>query len=241
MIALYIVCIVLILYLVYTIIPTLFMRFFSWGVLNKVRVPGKLALTFDDGPDPNYTPKLLDLLQRYHAKATFFVVGEFAEQYPDLVRRMVREGHEVGTHHYRHLSTWLLTPVDVKRQCYWASEVVQRITGQKPYYYRPPWGHLNLFSYWSAKPFRLVIWSAILGDWNIRLGSERLLKRLRRRSRDGAIIVLHDCGKTPGAHPNAPGNMLVALEQFLEEKQNAYDFVTIRELDPMQKELIARS
>lgn len=217
------------------------MRLFSWGVLTKGNAPGKLALTFDDGPDPNYTPRLLDLLNNYQAKATFFVIGEFAEQYPDIVRRMVREGHEVATHHYRHLSNWLLTPVDVKRQCYWAGKVVEKITGKPPVYCRPPWGHLNLFSYWSAKPFRLVIWTAILGDWNLGLGSERLLKRLRRRSRDGAIICLHDCGKTPGAHPRAPGNMLVALEQFLEETCNKYRFVTITELDPAKKRVSVQS
>lgn len=232
----YILGVLLVLYIIYTLVPTFLMRLFSLGVINKLHVPGKMALTFDDGPDPDYTPRLLDLLKEYNAKATFFVVGEFAEQYPDIVRRMVSEGHEVGTHHYRHLSTWLLTPVDVKRQCYWASKVVERITGQLPVYYRPPWGHLNLFSYWSAKPFKLVIWSAILGDWSLRLGSERLLGRLRRRSRDGAIIVLHDCGKTPGAHPNAPGNMLKALKPFLEEMHNRYEFVTIRQLETAQKE-----
>ncbi|WEG12545.1 polysaccharide deacetylase family protein [Pullulanibacillus sp. KACC 23026] len=222
---------VLILYIIYTLLPTFVMRLFSLGVLNRSSVPGKMALTFDDGPDPEYTPQLLDLLAEYQAKATFFVVGEFAEQYPDLVRRMVNEGHEVGTHHYRHLSTWLLTPIDVKRQCYWAGQVVEKITGQAPYYYRPPWGHLNLFSYWTAKPFRMVIWTAILGDWNLGLGSERLLKRLKKHARNGAIICLHDCGKTPGAHPNAPANTLKALKPFLEEYHHRFKFVTIRELD----------
>lgn len=232
----YILGVLLVLYIIYTLIPTFVMRVFSLGVLNRVHVHGKMALTFDDGPDPDYTPRLLDLLKEYQAKATFFVVGEFAEQYPDLVRRMIHEGHEVGTHHYRHLSTWLLTPSDVKRQCYWASKVVERITGQQPTYYRPPWGHLNLFSYWSAKPYRQVIWTAILGDWNIRLGSKRLLERLRKSAKDGAIICLHDCGKTPGAHPNAPANMLTALKPFLDETHQHYQFVTIKELERSKKE-----
>jgi peptidoglycan-N-acetylglucosamine deacetylase len=233
--------IILVLYIIYTLVPTIIMRSFSLGLINRLAVPGKVALTFDDGPDPDYTPRLLDLLKRFNAKVTFFVVGEFAELYPEIVQRMVDEGHEVGTHHYRHLSTWLLTPKDIKRQCYWAANVVEQITGKRPVYYRPPWGHLNLFSYWASKPYRQVLWSAILGDWNIGLGKDRLLARLRRSLRDGALIVLHDCGKTPGAHPNAPGVMLQALEPFLEEATKTYQFVTIRELDPKNKRMLAQS
>lgn len=236
-----IVLVVLFLYILYTLIPTLLMNVFSLGIINRLSVPDKVALTFDDGPDPDYTPQLLDLLSKYKAKATFFVIGEFAGQYPDLVKRMVQEGHEVGTHHYRHLSNWLLTPLDVKRQCEWASHTVKKITGQSPVYYRPPWGHLNLFSYWSARPYRIVIWSAILGDWNIKLGSDRLLKRLRKSIHGGAIICLHDCGKTPGAHPNAPENMLKALQPFLEENYQKFEFVTIRELEHANNQRVRES
>ena len=225
-----IIVIVVLLFLVYAVLPTVIMRVFSLGVFNKSTVPGKIALTFDDGPDPQHTPRLLTLLHKYHVKATFFVVGEFADNHPEIIKRMVQEGHSIGIHHYRHKSNWFLTPWQTKYQCERTAEVIEKITGRSPVYYRPPWGHMNLFAYFVARPYKLVTWSEILGDWSLKLGSDRLYERLHRSLYDGSIIVLHDSNQSPGADEGAAGIMIDTLEDFLSEVDGRFDFITIDEL-----------
>ncbi|MGV3487409.1 MAG: polysaccharide deacetylase family protein [Tuberibacillus sp.] len=227
MFVLYIIGVIATVFIIYSLLPTLLMRGLSIGVFNRSGVKGKLSLTFDDGPNPLYTPRLLDLLKQYHIKATFFVVGSFAEQNPELLKRMDQEGHEVGIHHYKHTSNWLLSPFAAHREVAKTAEVIENIIGKKPHFYRPPWGHLNLFSSWARRPYRLVIWSAILGDWNKKVGKVRLEKRIRNSVKDGAIIVLHDNDQTPGADAGAPEIMLGALQDVLKDVHDKFDFVTV--------------
>jgi len=245
MILLIAICVIAIFFILYSLLPTIIMRGLSIGVFNRCDVKEKIALTFDDGPHPLYTPRLLDLLKKYHVQATFFVVGSFAEAHPELLKRMVSEGHEVGIHHYRHTSNWLLTPFASRREVRKTAEVIEKITGQSPRFYRPPWGHLNVFSSWSRRPYVLVIWSHILGDWNKKVGRKRLESRIRQSIRDGAIIVLHDNDQTPGADEGAPEIMLDALQEVLKDVYDRFQFVTVsalydesrgkeRHLPPMQ-------
>ncbi|QDH20027.1 polysaccharide deacetylase family protein [Saccharibacillus brassicae] len=201
----------------YAFIPGLISRIFGFRAFRKGKSGTELALTFDDGPDPRYTAQLLDLLKRYGAKATFFVVGSHAAQHPELLRRMQAEGHAIGIHNYVHRTNWLMRPGSVRKQVNRTNEVIERVTGQRAIYYRPPWGIVNLFDLVGRHELKLVLWSGIFGDWRKRLGEERLLKRLRRKMRGGEVLVLHDCGATLGANDKAPENMLRALERFLEE------------------------
>ncbi|MFC7394926.1 polysaccharide deacetylase family protein [Scopulibacillus cellulosilyticus] len=212
---------------IYSIIPTLVIRAFSIGIFKSAHIKNKAALTFDDGPNPSYTPRLLDLLKSHGIKATFFVVGENAKAYPEIISRMHREGHTIGTHHYRHISNWLLTPREVKEQCRLAAETIEMITGKRPVYYRPPWGHLNLFVNWASRPYKIIMWSAILGDWRYKLGKDKLKQRLHKSLHEGAVIVLHDSGQNIGADQLAPEMMLQALEEFLQEKNDKIEFVPI--------------
>ncbi|GGE34205.1 polysaccharide deacetylase familiy protein [Pullulanibacillus camelliae] len=229
----FILCIALIilcLFLLYAILPTVIMRTFAIGLFKQSTVKGKVALTFDDGPDPRYTPELLDVLRTYNVQATFFVVGENAERYPEIIKRMHNEGHAIGIHHYQHRNNWFLTPAGTRQQCVQTAEIIQQITGKTPDYYRPPWGALNLFTFWAARPFKIVIWSAILGDWKLNLGKERLTERLHAHIHDGAVIVLHDANNTPGADDGAAAHTVAALKAFLPEVYKAYDFITIDEI-----------
>src|SRR5690554_3230039 len=85
------------LFLIYSIIPNIYFRYFSKRVLKRIPVEGKrIAVTFDDGPDPRYTPQLLDLLKKHHIRATFFVLGEKVKAYPEIIERIVSEGHVIG-------------------------------------------------------------------------------------------------------------------------------------------------
>jgi peptidoglycan/xylan/chitin deacetylase (PgdA/CDA1 family) len=131
---------------VYTIIPTLLIRIFGLGI-HKERGRQGISLTFDDGPDPEYTPQVLDLLSKYQIKATFFVLGANAEKYPELIVRMHKEGHLVGVHNYSHRANALMTPWKVRLQLQHSIETIEKIIGITPIHYRPPWGIFNLFDF----------------------------------------------------------------------------------------------
>jgi peptidoglycan/xylan/chitin deacetylase (PgdA/CDA1 family) len=215
---------------IYTILPTLIVRLFGFGAYKKTRVERSMALTFDDGPDPEYTPLLLDILQRYQVKATFFVLGSKAEKCPELIIRMHREGHLIGVHNYAHWTNAIMTPWRVRKQIKHSVDIIEQIIGEKPVYYRPPWGVINLFDFLLLKQFRLVLWSIIVSDWRSRGGKYKIKQKLLANLRDGAVIVLHDSGQTFGANQDAPFYMLEALGEFIEETvSKGYSFLRIDE------------
>jgi peptidoglycan/xylan/chitin deacetylase (PgdA/CDA1 family) len=221
---------------IYTIIPTLCIRIFGLGAYRKHSSSQGIALTFDDGPDPQYTPQLLDLLKRYQVKATFFVLGSKAKKYPELIARMQQEGHLVGIHNFVHWANALMSPWKVRLQLSHSVAVIEAITGEKPVYYRPPWGIINLFDFFLLKRFRLVFWSIIVGDWRSSVGKRKIKQRLLSRLRDGAVIVLHDSGQTFGANQDAPVYMLEALHDFIQQAiVNGYSFVRIDEKMKLDK------
>lgn len=223
---------ILIFLAVYMLLPWILTRMLSVGVIRRGG-KGQLALTFDDGPDPTYTPKLLDLLKEHGIQATFFVLGAKAEKYPELIRRIHEEGHQIGIHNYTHFSNWLMSPWKVKRRHVDRSaSIVEGITGTRPTYYRPPWGIINIFDFNLKRHYNIVLWSLMTHDWNGSIGSTGLKERLSAGVSDGAIILLHDSGDTFGADADAPGHMLEALADVLTD-YNAlgYSFVRIDQLD----------
>ncbi|EFM09369.1 polysaccharide deacetylase [Paenibacillus curdlanolyticus YK9] len=214
----------------YAFLPGLISRTFGFRAFKRGRVEREIALTFDDGPDPRYTPQLLDLLKRYGAKATFFVVGAHAEQHPELLKRMVEEGHVIGIHNYEHKTNWLMRPKTVKRHIHRTEDVIKRATGSRAIYYRPPWGIVNMFDY-SLGNLHIILWSSLFGDWRYKLGAKRLEQRLMRKLKAGEVILLHDCGTTPGADERAPENMIKALEAYVAEgTRRGFRFVAIDEM-----------
>ena len=154
----------------------------------------KVALTFDDGPDEEMTPRLLALLHRYKAKATFFVVGDKARQHPELVQRMMDEGHTVGNHtlHHSPLSP-LYTSHRYYEELFFGRDVVERLTGRRMKLYRPPFGVTNPPIARAVKALGLttVGWSVRSLD-TIRMSRERVLRRIEKGLKPGAVILLHD-------------------------------------------------
>lgn len=219
--------VIVLIFIIYSLLPTVLYRLFSLGMHSCGLEERQIAITFDDGPDPNYTPKLLDLLKENNVKATFFVVGERAKRFPDVIKRIHNEGHEIGIHHYHHISNWILPPTFIKKQCQLTADVVEDLTGARPVYYRPPWGHMNLFVHFGARPFTMVLWSVIPGDWKVKIGASRLAKKINKSVKNGSVIVLHDCGDTLGADHQAPGMMIEALREFLNEHPDKFEFVTV--------------
>ncbi|WP_199617324.1 polysaccharide deacetylase family protein [Paenibacillus alkalitolerans] len=199
----------------YAFLPGLVSGMFGFRVFKRGRSQSDICLTFDDGPDPVYTPQLLDLLKRYDIKATFFIVGKHAEEHPDIVRRMHREGHAIGIHNYRHRSNWLMRPQTVVKHVRRTAKFIERVTGEKAQLYRPPWGILNLFDYTSRNDLHIVLWSVMVNDWRRSTGADKIRNRMLKRLKGGQIYLLHDCGNTFGANADAPKNMIAALEQFL--------------------------
>ncbi|MCM3746632.1 polysaccharide deacetylase family protein [Paenibacillus pasadenensis] len=215
----------------YAFIPGLVSRLFGFRVFKKGLADKEIALTFDDGPDPVYTPRLLDLLARHDARATFFVVGAHAERHPELLQRMRDEGHTIGIHNYVHKTNWIMRPKTVKRQIALTADVIKRATGQAPSLYRPPWGIVNLFDFSKKGQYKIVLWSGIFGDWKSHENSKKLKNRLVKKLKPGEVLLLHDCGLTLGADKDAPAQMLEALQIYLEEgTARNYRFVTIPQL-----------
>jgi len=232
MINILIVCfiVVLLLFLVYAIIPTVWIRVTGNGITQQLNSDA-IAITFDDGPNPTYTPQLLNLLKKYNVKATFFVVGSKVQAYPEIIKRMSQEGHTIGIHHYKHISSWFLSPLQLRKQLQLTERAITKCTGEKVTFYRPPWGHLNLFSLLISKPYKVMIWSEIFGDWKVKKGKNGLREELLAATEPGSILLLHDCGLTLGADREAPFYMLKSLEIYLEENTHkGTKFINLQEL-----------
>ena len=169
----------------------------SWYLRMRCRARRagrRVALTFDDGPDPQRTPAVLDLLARQGVRATFFVVGARAEAHPELVRRMATEGHVVGNHSYTHSWRFPLrslgrTMEELRR----TGEVLHRITGRQPRLFRPPFGVTNPSIARAVRRLGLdpVGWSIRSLD-TMGQSPERVAARILRRLHPGAVILLHD-------------------------------------------------
>jgi len=129
--------------------------------------PQKLALTFDDGPNPAITPKLLDLLDRYEAKATFFLIGRFVRECPVLVKEIVARGHVVGNHTETHPNLFWLTPTQIAAELRSCHEAVCDALGKAPKWFRPPFGMRNPWVVSEAQKLgcQTVMWTLIPGDW----------------------------------------------------------------------------
>lgn len=216
--------------LIYAILPTIIIRIAGLGITKRLKAEA-IALTFDDGPNPKYTPQLLDLLNKYGVKATFFVVGSKVEAYPDIIKRMSQEGHAIGIHHYEHISSWILSPIQLKKQLLMTEKAISECTNQEVTVYRPPWGHFNLFSLLLGAKYKIIMWSHIFGDWKVAKGKKGLSEQLLSATEPGSILLLHDCGETLGADKEAPYFMLKCLEIYLHENsKKGTKFTTLKDL-----------
>jgi peptidoglycan/xylan/chitin deacetylase (PgdA/CDA1 family) len=168
----------------------------------------RTALTFDDGPDPRWTPRVLDALATHSATATFFMVGERAKRHPELVARVVAAGHEVGNHTWSHIR---LDRVDLRHaadQLHRTHETLVELTGRAPTLFRPPWGDIDAVGLLAAAQYgyRVVLWSDLVRGAHPATDLRKLLNTIR----PGAIVLGHDGGPTPNAHLMTAFHTLVA-------------------------------
>jgi peptidoglycan/xylan/chitin deacetylase (PgdA/CDA1 family) len=211
-------------------VPDYYNRLLAWNVIKKgCSTRQEICLTFDDGPDPRYTPAVLEILRQKQISATFFLVGRKVEASPEIVKTIQDDGHEIGLHSYLHKHAYGLWIRQSFRSIRVGREIIERITGQPLVWFRPPWGALNLFQlcYFKRSGLKMVLWSAMGQDWDIRTGPDGIMKRLKDRVGVNSIIVLHDSGGDPGA----PANTLKALPEVITYYQNqGYRFVTLSEI-----------
>lgn len=152
---------------------------FFGRTICRTNWPSKLAITFDDGPNPAVTPKLLDLLDRYQAKATFFVIGRFVRQCPDLVRETSARGHAIGNHTDTHPNLIWSTPKQIQEELSRCSDAIAEESGNPPEWFRPPYGFRNPWVIPAAGALgcQTVMWTLIPGDWRER-PAEWLIARM---------------------------------------------------------------
>ena len=152
----------------------------------------KVALTFDDGPAPLYTDKILDILRDKNVSATFFVCGHNVDRHPEIVRRVVREGHTLGNHTYSHLSLFMRSAQRMAGEIDRAQAAIERVAGVRPKIFRPPYGARfpGLMGVLAERELRLVMWSASGRDW--KLPTKGIVESVLRELKPGAVILLHD-------------------------------------------------
>ncbi|WP_195575619.1 polysaccharide deacetylase family protein [Paenibacillus sp. 1001270B_150601_E10] len=187
-----------------------------------------LALTFDDGPNPKTTNMILDLLKKYEAKATFFVVGKRVERFPEVVEREVKEGHEVANHTYNHVYFSSNVSMDtMEKEIMDAQKQIKQITGHASTWLRPPGGYYNerLIQVAQHHGFKVVLWSwhQDTKDWK-KPGVSYIVNKVLKNTKNGDIVLMHD-------HVSNSTQTVEALKTILPElKKRGYQFVTVSEL-----------
>lgn len=169
--------------------------------LSGIGNPKHVALTFDDGPDPEYTPEVLARLDEFGVRATFFMLGMMAARYPELAREVVEAGHEIALHGYQHRLLLRRGPRATHHDLEHGRRIIEDATGTAVRWWRPPYGVLTGPSLASARRMRLtpVLWTAWGRDWTTTATPQSVLRTVRSGLRPGATILLHDSDCTSAA------------------------------------------
>ena len=200
-----------------TVINPSFLRFFFPWILWKGPDDGRdVFLTFDDGPRPDFTPGILDILKTEGIQASFFLTGRNLILYPGIVERMKREGHTIGNHGFSHVSLGLKKTDWIRLEIERTDQALEKITGEKPYFFRPPYGRFDhrFRRLMRETGHRLVLWSLLSLDYR-EGNSKALIARVQNRMHPGAVIVFHD------GHENGAVTMRV-LADLIRGLKNAY-------------------
>jgi peptidoglycan/xylan/chitin deacetylase (PgdA/CDA1 family) len=195
---------------------------------NYIHTDGPyIAMTFDDGPSDKLTPKLLDLLAKHHIKATFFVLGENVVQYPDIVARAAREGHEIGNHSWSHPNFAKMSDESVRSQLRRTDDAIKNAIGKSPTLVRPPYGSITpRQKRWIHDEFgyEIAMWDVDPFDWK-RPGPTVVTNRIVKQTRPGSIVLSHDIH---------PGTIEAMPATFDDLEAKGLKFVTVSELISME-------
>jgi peptidoglycan/xylan/chitin deacetylase (PgdA/CDA1 family) len=188
--------------------------------LSGVGRPGHVALTFDDGPDPQSTPRFLSLLESRGVRATFFMLGAMAQRAPRLAAQVADAGHETALHGYDHRCLLLRGPRATYDELARGRDAVESATGQPLQWYRPPYGVLSTAGLFAVRRLGLtpVLWTAWGRDWSARSTPKSVLRTVAKDLKPGGTVLLHDsdCTSAPGSWRNTLG----ALPRLLDHCQD---------------------
>ena len=181
---------------------------YTWGshlltlasVWRGPRERRAVALTFDDGPDPSFTPRVLDILEREGVRGTFFMIGRRAAHAPAVARRIAEAGHDLGNHTWSHPSLWRCGPDRTEREIGDGHAAIAQAAGAPPRFFRPPWGKTNLAMFGTLRRLETpcVFWT-VQPEGRRAVGPEAQVRRVAARVSPGAIVDLHDADGVPGA------------------------------------------
>lgn len=189
------------------------------GRAVKDETEKKVALTFDDGPNPEYTEKLLNGLRERGVKATFFLLGAEVEKYPDIVKQMYEDGHLIGNHSYEHVNLSTLSDAEAVQQVDKTNQAISRITGENPEYIRPPYGCFKSNLDYKTTMIE-VLWDVDPLDWKTP-DAAAVTQCILDQVQDGDIILLHDASETSVSAAFQVADVLT---------KEGYIFVTVDEI-----------
>lgn len=192
--------------------------------VSSVHVDGPyIAMTFDDGPNEKLTPRLLDVLAQHHIHATFFILGENAEQHPEILKRAAQEGHEIGNHSWSHPNLAKMSEDGVRSQIKRTEELIRNTLGARPTLFRPPYGSLTpreKHFIHDELGYEIILWDVDPYDWK-RPGPSVVTNRILKETVPGSIVLSHDI------HPGTIEAMPATLDQL---QAKGFKFVTVSEL-----------
>jgi peptidoglycan/xylan/chitin deacetylase (PgdA/CDA1 family) len=209
----------------YFINPIFLRNFFPWILWKGPTENNEIFLTFDDGPHPVYTPKVLEILKQHNARATFFLIGEKVLLHPGITEKIKSEGHTIGNHSLSHKKLIRLKKSKIIHEITQAEKTIEKITGEKPLFFRPPHGRFDLRfkKMLEELQYQMVIWSLLSYDYQEE-NHVKLTQRIRDHIHSGAIILFHDGHKNSFITLNALPDILKLLHQ------QGYHFKTLEEL-----------
>lgn len=200
-------------------------------VISKAKVSQKeIALTFDDGPNEPYTSEILNILDKYKIKATFFEVGKNIEKYPNITLRIFQEGHIIGNHSWSHSLKKPITELYFRDEILKTQDIIYKITGKKPKLFRPPWLFRDPFMLKTAKNYNLITITGSFGsDLEVfQPDYKKIARSAIKKARPGTILIFHDGYNTEGGYRE---ETVKAVELVIQElSRKGYKFVTVPEL-----------
>ena len=194
-----------------------------WNIKTTEKV---VYLTFDDGPTPEITDWVINTLDTFDAKATFFCIGNNIEKHPEIFKSIINKGHAIGNHTYNHLKGWKTKTKDYLINIYKTQLIIDSSYNSKPLLFRPPYGRIKLkqVKALSKLNYQIIMWNILSKDWDKTVEKEVCLKNVIQNTKEGDIVVFHDSIK-------ASRNMQYTLPRMLDHfTKKGYEFKRIPEL-----------
>jgi peptidoglycan-N-acetylglucosamine deacetylase len=195
----------------HSIIKKIFSKY-VWDIPNK---DNKVYLTFDDGPTPEITLWVLEQLEKYNAKATFFCIGNNIEKHPEILQEVISSGHSVGNHTFNHLNGWKTPDNQYVTNTQLAQNLQSEISNLKSEIFRPPYGKIKPSQSRKLQKlgYKIIMWDILSADFDTTISKEKCLENVLKNVKSGSVIVFHDSAK-------AYRNLEYALPKALEDLSN---------------------